>query len=122
MTSIPIILQICFIAYLIFQSAQKLIFDTEDPFANAKRYVPFYMGFAAFVMSLVTITKGLKHVGLHFSTVEAYGLAVAMAAIGLDLAVQEELVGHGYLDDTSSGTYSEKRIGRKYQVLPINIG
>ncbi|MBY5923028.1 inorganic phosphate transporter [Ferrimonas balearica] len=70
-----------FIAYLIFQSAQKLIFDTDHPLDNAKRYVPFYMGLAAFIMSLVTITKGLKHVGLNFSTVEAYGLAVAMAAL-----------------------------------------
>ncbi|MCL1113479.1 inorganic phosphate transporter [Shewanella basaltis] len=73
-----------FIAYIIFQSVQKLIFDTEDPLTNAKRYVPFYMALAGFVMSLVTITKGLKHVGLHFSTTEAYLLAIAVAvAVGL---------------------------------------
>ncbi|SHI22921.1 inorganic phosphate transporter [Ferrimonas marina] len=69
------------IAYLIFQSAQKLIFDTENPLENAKKYVPFYMGFAAFIMSLVTITKGLKHLGLNFSTAEAYGLALLLAVI-----------------------------------------
>ncbi|QIZ77748.1 inorganic phosphate transporter [Ferrimonas lipolytica] len=69
------------IAFLIFQSAQKLIFDTDKPLLNAKRYVPFYMALAAFVMSLVTIKKGLKHVGLHFDTVEAYGLAILLAAI-----------------------------------------
>ncbi|MBQ4890521.1 MULTISPECIES: inorganic phosphate transporter [Shewanella] len=68
-----------FIAFMIFQSVQKLIFNTDDPLANARRYVPFYMALAGFVMSLVTITKGLKHVGLHFSTVEAYGLAIAVA-------------------------------------------
>ncbi|WP_434930553.1 inorganic phosphate transporter [Shewanella sp. HL-SH5] len=73
-----------FIAYTIFQSVQKLIFDTEDPLGNAKRYVPFYMALAGFVMSLVTITKGLKHVGLHFSTLEAYMLATVIAvAVGL---------------------------------------
>ena len=73
-----------FIAYTIFQSVQKLIFNTDDPLANAKRYVPFYMAFAGFVMSLVTITKGLKHVGLHFSTLEAYLLAGAVAlAVGI---------------------------------------
>lgn len=32
-----------FIAFMIFQSVQKLIFNTEDPLGNAKRYVPFYM-------------------------------------------------------------------------------
>ncbi|UJF21814.1 inorganic phosphate transporter [Shewanella sp. OMA3-2] len=70
-----------FIAYTIFQSVQKLIFDTEDPLGNAKRYVPFYMALAGFVMSLVTITKGLKHVGLHFSTLEAYILAGVVALV-----------------------------------------
>lgn len=70
-----------FIAFIIFQSVQKLIFDTEDPLANAKRYVPFYMALAGFVMSLVTITKGLKHVGLHFSTTEGYLLAILVAVI-----------------------------------------
>ena len=70
-----------FIAFMIFQSVQKLIFNTEDPLSNAKRYVPFYMAFAGFVMSLVTITKGLKHVGLKFSTVEAYLLALAIAIL-----------------------------------------
>lgn len=50
------------LAYLIFMSAQKLIFDTDNPTKNAKRYVPFYMAFAGFVLSLVTIKKGLKHV------------------------------------------------------------
>ncbi|WP_345882052.1 inorganic phosphate transporter [Shewanella algae] len=70
-----------FIAFMIFQSVQKLIFNTEDPLGNAKRYVPFYMAFAGFIMSLVTITKGLKHVGLKFSTVEAYLLALAIAIL-----------------------------------------
>ncbi|MGX9461366.1 inorganic phosphate transporter [Shewanella sp. A14] len=70
-----------FIAFIIFQSVQKLIFNTDDPLSNAKRYVPFYMALAGFVMSLVTITKGLKHVGIHFSTMEAYLLATVVAAL-----------------------------------------
>lgn len=74
------------LAYMIFMSAQKLIFDTDKPFANAKRYVPYYMAFAGFVMSLVTITKGLKHVGLKLGTTEAYlislGIAVLVAMVG----------------------------------------
>ncbi|WJG08632.1 inorganic phosphate transporter [Aliiglaciecola sp. LCG003] len=73
-----------FIAYLIFMSAQKLIFDTDNPFKNAKRYVPFYMALAGFVMSLVTITKGLKHVGLNIGTNEGYLIAVGIAiAVGI---------------------------------------
>ncbi|MPY23710.1 inorganic phosphate transporter [Shewanella psychropiezotolerans] len=70
-----------FIAFMIFQSVQKLIFDTDNPLDNAKRYVPFYMALAGFMMSLVTIQKGLKHIGLHFSTAEAYALALGIAVI-----------------------------------------
>ncbi|KIO38096.1 MULTISPECIES: inorganic phosphate transporter [unclassified Shewanella] len=70
-----------FIAFTIFQSVQKLIFNTDNPLENAKRYVPFYMALAGFVMSLVTIKKGLKHVGLHFSNVEAYSLAIFIAIL-----------------------------------------
>lgn len=68
-----------FIAYIIFMSAQKLIFDTDAPLNNAKRYVPIYMGLAAFVMALVTIKKGLKHVGLELGAVEGYSIAIATA-------------------------------------------
>lgn len=74
------------IAYFIFMSSQKLIFNTKDPIDNAKRYVPLYMFLAGFMLSLVTITKGLKHVGIHFSTAEAFLLAsligIVVAAIG----------------------------------------
>lgn len=70
-----------FIAFLIFQSAQKLIFDTDKPFANAKRYVPFYMGLAGFVMALVTIKKGLKHVGLDIPADQGYFMAIGVAVL-----------------------------------------
>lgn len=45
------------IAYFVFLSAQKLIFDQENPLAMAKRYVPFYMALTGFMISLVTIKK-----------------------------------------------------------------
>ncbi|AWL11276.1 Putative phosphate permease [Saliniradius amylolyticus] len=70
-----------FIAYLIFMSAQKLIFNTDNPLQNAKRYVPLYMAFAGFVMSLVTIKKGLKHVGMEMGTAEGYAWAVGISVL-----------------------------------------
>lgn len=70
-----------FMAFILFQSTQKLIFNTDDPLANAKRYVPFYMAFAGFIMALMTILKGLSHVGLHFSVTESYLLAAVIAAV-----------------------------------------
>lgn len=69
------------LAYLLFMSAQRLIFDTENPLAAAKKFVPFYMVFAAFIMAFVTVTKGLKHVGLHLTSSEGFMLCVAIAVV-----------------------------------------
>ncbi len=73
-----------FIAYVIYRSVQKLILSQEDPLEKAKRYVPVYMFFAAFTITLVTILKGLKHVGLEISLRDSYLLAI-LVAIGIAL-------------------------------------
>lgn len=74
------------IAYFIFNSAQKLIFDRSNPLKQARRYVPLYMFMAGFVLSLVTIKKGLKHVGLDLGSTEGYlwaiGVAIIVAIVG----------------------------------------
>jgi PiT family inorganic phosphate transporter len=69
------------IAYLIYLSVQKLILSQEDPLTKAKRYVPVYIFLAAFTITLVTILKGLKHVGLEISIENSYLLAVAIAVV-----------------------------------------
>jgi len=69
------------IAFLIFNSAQKLIFDTDKPLQQAKRWVPMYMFFAGFVLSLVTIKKGLKHLDLHIGNADGFLYAVITAVI-----------------------------------------
>lgn len=69
------------IAILIFLSAKKLIFDRATPLIYAVKYVPIYMGMAGFIMSLVTIKKGLKHVGLGLSPELGYSLAIAIGVL-----------------------------------------
>lgn len=64
------------ISFMIFVTVHRLILDTEDPFSNAKRYIPIYMFAVGFIIALMTLTKGLKHVGLHLSNVESFGLSV----------------------------------------------
>ncbi len=70
-----------FIAFFIFRSIQTLILDTKDPFDNARRYVPYYMFMVGFIVALVTLFKGLKHIGLEFSTSQNYLLAVLAGLI-----------------------------------------
>ncbi|RTE85602.1 MULTISPECIES: inorganic phosphate transporter [Gammaproteobacteria] len=77
------------IAYFIFMSAQKLIFNKENPLQAAKTYVPFYMGAGGFIMALLTIKKGLKHVGLEMGNLEGYIWAIG---IGLALVVLGRIV------------------------------
>ena len=45
------------IAFTLFRSLQNLIIDTDHPFNNAKKYVPYYMFLVGLVVSLVTIFK-----------------------------------------------------------------
>ncbi|MFQ6005201.1 MAG: inorganic phosphate transporter [Woeseia sp.] len=73
-----------FIAYFIYMSVQALILRHEDPLARAKRYVPVYMFLAAFTITLVTILKGLKHVGMDLSLANAYWLAIL---VGMTIAL-----------------------------------
>jgi PiT family inorganic phosphate transporter len=74
------------ISFTLFRSLQNLIIDTQNPFNNAKKYVPYYMFLVGFIVSLVTILKGLKHVGLSFSTSSSYllslGFGLLVAIIG----------------------------------------
>ena len=69
------------IAFLIFNSAQKLIFDTDKPLEQAKRWVPMYMFLAGFVLALVTIKKGLKHLDLHIGNADGFVYAIITAAV-----------------------------------------
>ncbi len=50
------------IAFFLFLSVQRLILDTDDPLKKSKRYVPVYIFVVGFIITLVTIFKGLKHV------------------------------------------------------------
>lgn len=63
-------------SFMIFRSVQKLILNTSEPLMYAKRYVPIYIFLTGFMISLVTMIKGLKHVGLEISTGESYVYAV----------------------------------------------
>ena len=68
------------IAFFLFRSVQKLILDTDKPFENAKKYIPYYIFMVGFIISMVTFTKGLKHVGLDMSWGES-----ALASVGIGI-------------------------------------
>ena len=64
------------ISFLLVMSTRRLIFDTENPLKNAKRYAPWYVFLVGFVISLVTMFKGLKHLKVELSVPQSFGVAV----------------------------------------------
>lgn len=75
------------VAFGLFMSVQKLIIDTDEPFRNAKRFVPFYMFLTGFMVALMTVTKGLKHVGLHLSGNQGILLALGIGVLVMLLGI-----------------------------------
>jgi len=74
-------------AYLLFRSAQRLILDTDDPFHNAKKYIPYYMFAVGFILSMVTMKKGLNHVGLDLSNTESFMIATGIGLLVMALGI-----------------------------------
>ena len=103
------------IAFMIFMSVHKLILDTDDPFANAKRYIPLYMFAVGFIIALMTLTKGLKHVGLEFNNLQSLGLSVTsgliVTAIGVTLMSR--------IKDETSSSSSLHGVERVFAILMI---
>jgi inorganic phosphate transporter, PiT family len=69
------------ISYFLFRSVQILILNSNDHFKNAKRYVPIYIFLTGFIIALVTLMKGLSHVGLHLSQFECYIAAITFGIL-----------------------------------------
>ena len=75
------------IAFCLFLSVQKLVLNTDDPLKNAKRYVPFYMFLVGFVIAMVTLVKGLSHVGIDVTFNESTFLALAFGVLTTAIGV-----------------------------------
>ncbi len=71
-------------SFLLYVSVRRFIFDTNDPFKMAKRLVPIYIFMMGYVISMVTMVKGLKHIGLELSFQEAMLYSV-LAALGITM-------------------------------------
>lgn len=61
-----------FIAYMLMMSIRKLILNTDHPFESAKRWGPVYVFLVGFIISLVTLFKGLKHLNLELSVSQSF--------------------------------------------------
>jgi PiT family inorganic phosphate transporter len=69
------------ISFLLVMSTRKLIFNTDNPLKNAKKYAPFYIFLVGFIISLVTLFKGLKHLNIHLTGIQSFAMAVAIGIL-----------------------------------------
>ncbi len=69
------------IAYVLMMSIRKLIINTENPFQNAKKWGPMYIFLVGWIVSLVTMFKGLKHLNLEFTVIESFMAATVFGII-----------------------------------------
>lgn len=72
------------VAFLLMMSIRKLILNTDNPFQSAKRWGPIYVFLVGFIISLVTLFKGLKHLNIELSAGMSF---VVAAVIGAFIAV-----------------------------------
>lgn len=72
------------LAYLLMTSIQALILRREHPMRMARRWGPSYLFLVGFVVSLVTLFKGLRHLNLDVSTIASVSVAFL---VGLTMAV-----------------------------------
>jgi len=104
-------------AFLLFISVQKLILDTENPLKNAKRYVPIYMFLAGFMIALVTVLKGLKHVGVDLSFGESL---IAAVGFGLVILVLGKIyISRLKIDESSDKEFHYASVERVFAVLMV---
>ena len=66
---------------MIMRSIQRFILDTDTPFRNAQRYAPLYIFFVGFLISLVTLFKGLEHLEIELNIPQSFLIAVLFGSI-----------------------------------------
>ncbi len=105
------------IAFLIYNSIQWLILSKPDPLARAQRYVPFYIFFAVLVIALVTLVKGLKHVGLDIPIEQ--GILFAAVTGAVVSAIGKLAIGRIKIDKKADKQFHYATVERVFGVLMV---
>lgn len=105
------------LSFAIFKSVQKLIINTDNPIKNAKLYVPIYIFLVGFVVALVTLYKGLKHVGLELSGTEKFSLAFLFSIIVMFIGIYA--IKKLKLDPAADKEFHFTNVERIFSVLMI---
>ena len=92
------------IAFIIFSIIKKSILSSPEPIAQTKKIGPFLAGIVAFILTLATIYKGLKHLHLDLPFLDSFLISLAAG------------VGGFFLGSFLLRRYKEKNMDPYYQV------
>ena len=105
------------IAFMLFLSVEKLVLSRKDPLKYAKKFVPYYMFLVGFVIAMVTLVKGLSHVGLEVTFSQSAFLALAFALLTVIIGIF--LLRRLRLPDSVQPTAQMQSVERVFGVLMI---
>lgn len=105
------------VAFGLFMSVQALIINTDKPFQNAKRFVPFYMFLTGFMVSIMTLSKGLKHIGLNLSSTESLLLSIGVGGLVMLLGIA--ILSRIKVDEVADKAFHFASVERVFAVLMI---
>ena len=69
------------LAFFLMRSIQHFILDTDTPFQNARRYAPVFIFLVGFLISLVTLFKGLKHLNVNLNIPLSLLIAIILGVL-----------------------------------------
>ncbi len=105
------------ISFGLFMSVQKLVLGTDQPFENAKRYVPGYIFLVGFIIALVTLLKGLKHVGLEINGFQSFLIALGVGIITMTIGAY--FVRRVQIDPEADKDFHFTNVERVFAILMI---
>ena len=91
------------IAFILMISIRRLILNTDNPFRSAKRWGPVYVFLVGFIMSLVTMFKGLKHLDLELSGPMSFFIATVFGLV--IAAIGWAMINRVQIDETADKEY-----------------
>lgn len=105
------------IAFLLMLSIRKLIINTEDPFKNAQKWGPMYVFLVGWIVALVTLFKGLKHLKLEFTPLQSLVIATI---IGLIVAyIGRKMINKVTVDDSADKDFHFASVEKVFMPMMI---
>ena len=105
------------IALLLMLSIRKLILNTDNPFAQAKKWAPMYVFLVGFIVTLVTAFKGLKHLNLELTGPQAFVLAFVVG--GAVAFIGRAMVNKIQVDESADKDYHFASVEKAFTPLMI---